>query len=335
MRKDHTVPISKEVAGAILEQQKYIRSVLGPDYPYLLCASGHNGEIGASKGQLEGVECPHCGSSNFRRAGFVPNKNYRQFKCKNCGRYFHRKDIVEEKTPKSILERFVPVARPPRASLLALALNRLVDKYKICTVSGELWHFQAHQFRHSVGTNMINRGVPIHIVSRFLGHETLQMTQVYAHIHDKTLKEEFRQYQDKMVNVSGKVVELESVAAEIAQGTDVNSIDNQWLKRNVMAQALPNGICALPAVQKACPHGANKCITGPDSRGCPHFNTDIRFLDQHKEHLARTNEIVEWAQQNPDSRRSAEVLQINLPVKQNLERIIRGLTSLGGEHASA
>jgi hypothetical protein len=34
---------------------------------------------------------------------------------------------------------------------------------------------------------------------------------------------------------------------------------------------------------------------------------------------------VEWAQENPESRRSIEILKENLPVKENLERIIISL----------
>ncbi|MEN8447229.1 MAG: tyrosine-type recombinase/integrase [Cyanobacteria bacterium J06555_13] len=32
--------------------------------------------------------------------------------------------------------------------------------------SGKLWHFQTHQFRHTLGTRMINNGVPRHIIQR-------------------------------------------------------------------------------------------------------------------------------------------------------------------------
>lgn len=90
-------------------------------------------------------------------------------------------------------------------------------------------------------------------------------------------------------------------------------------EKNILAQALPNGLCGLPIVQKACPYGANKCLS------CTHFNSDTRYLDKHKDHLERTNKIVEWAQENPASRRSAEILKENLPVKENLERIISTL----------
>lgn len=96
-------------------------------------------------------------------------------------------------------------------------------------------------------------------------------------------------------------------------------------EKNIRAQALPNGLCGLPVNQPVCPYGANKCLTGPDGKGCTHFKTDTRYYDKHKEHLARTSEIVEWAQENQGAKRAEEILKVNLPVKQNLERIVRSL----------
>lgn len=221
--------------------------------------------------------------------------------------------------------------KPVQANHFNKTLQDLAFKKNICDSSGEIYQFQSHQFRHTVGTTMINNGVPQHIVQRYLGHKSPTMTSVYAHIFDQTLKEEFTKFKDKMVDATGKVVSYESVVAEIAYGVDPNSIDAQWLKKNIRAQALPNGLCGLPVNQPVCPYGANKCLTGSDGKGCSHFKTDIRYYDKHKEHLARTNEIVEWAQENPDSRRSQEVLKLNLPVKQNLEYIITTLSSQQNE----
>ncbi len=198
-------------------------------------------------------------------------------------------------------------------------LKELAYEKHICDESGQIYQFHSHQFRHTVGTQMINNGVPIHIVQRYLGHKSLEMTLRYAHIHDQTLKEEFAKYQGKMVDISGKVVQPDNVMAEIAQGSNPNNIDEQWMKYNILAQALPNGLCSLPVIQGACPYGANKCLS------CTHFKTDIRYLDKHQYHLERTREIVEWAQQNPDSRRAKEILKENLPVKENLEKIISTL----------
>jgi integrase len=47
-------------------------------------------------------------------------------------------------------------------------------------------HVTAHQFRHTLGTRMINDGVPQHVIQRLLGHTTAQMTARYAHIHGTT-----------------------------------------------------------------------------------------------------------------------------------------------------
>lgn len=41
----------------------------------------------------------------------------------------------------------------------------------------------SHLFRHTVGTNLINNGVAQHHVQKFLGHESPEMTSVYAQLH--------------------------------------------------------------------------------------------------------------------------------------------------------
>lgn len=214
---------------------------------------------------------------------------------------------------------------PTKYQNFSRAINKLAVERNIRDSNGQLWHFQAHQFRHTVGTRMINLGVPQHIIQKYLGHETPEMTSVYAHIHDQTLKEEFAKFKRKIVNVMGEAVQPKDILAEIALGAESSNLDEQWLKRNILAQALPNGICALPIVQKRCPYGANRCLTGVDGKGCGHFKTDTRYLPQHQEHLERTGKIVQWAEENSQSRRSQEILKENLPIKENLERIIAAL----------
>lgn len=241
-----------------------------------------------------------------------------------------QQEIVTQEWGRNFIYLF-PTPKPhgkgkPINSTFLDALNKLGYEKNICDSAGRHCKFTPHQFRHTVATRMINSGVPHHIVQRYMGHATPDMTSRYAYIHNQTLKEEFAKFQNKMVDVTGKVVSYESVTTEMAFGSDPNSIDAQWLKKNIRAQALPNGLCGLPANQPACPYGANKCLTGSDGEGCPHFKTDTRYYDKHKEHLARTNEIVEWAQDNPGAKRAEEILKVNLPVKQNLERIVTSLS---------
>ena len=113
---------------------------------------------------------------------------------------------------------------------------------------------------------MINSGVPQAIVQQFLGHQTAEMTARYAHIHQETMKNEFQKFNQKLIDTKGQVYKLDT------------DNDAQWLKRNIMAQTSPHGLCALPATQQACPH-ANACLS------CAHFRTNKKYLCASGEHV--------------------------------------------------
>lgn len=248
MKFETTLPISVELAQAIKEQQQYILSNLGEDFPYLFCAHKSGG--------------------------------YREF----------------TPTPK------VMGGKP-----FIGYIKRLSDKYQICDSMGKRWNFQSHQFRHTVGTRMINNGVPQHIVQRYLGHESPQMTTVYAHIHDSTLRKAIDQYLGtKVVDINGEVIQ--SIASELDNNSEL-----QWLKKKVLAETLSNGYCGLPA-QLTCSKG-NACLT------CSDFCTTVEYLDQHKQHLERTNQVLEVARVNGWERQ----IQVNQDVRNSLEKIIATL----------
>lgn len=182
-------------------------------------------------------------------------------------------------------------------------LNKLAYDKEIRDTTGKIWHFHSHQFRHTVGTRMINAGVSQPIVQRYLGHESPEMTSRYAYIHDRTLKEAFYKFQGKLVDVHGTLIDINS-----------KNIESQWLKRNIMSQALPNGYCGLPAKQGNCPH-ANACLT------CTHFRTDESFLPCHERQLKETTEVVNNAEKHGWKRQ----VEMNQVVKINLETIIATL----------
>lgn len=184
-------------------------------------------------------------------------------------------------------------------------LTQLANNHQIVDENGNIWQFHSHQFRHTVGTRMINAGVPQTIVQKYLGHESAEMTARYAHIHDATLKSAFNEYQGKLVNING-----EKTSRTFKEGYD----EAKWLQYNVMSQALPNGLCALPSPQQRCPH-ANACLT------CVNFRTHKKFLPQHNNQLEITNKIIETAKSNGWQRQ----VEMNDIVKNNLEKIINKL----------
>jgi integrase/recombinase XerD len=203
--------------------------------------------------------------------------------------------------------KFIPISKVMEGRAFISYIKRLADKFDICDSTGNRWNFQTHQFRHTVGTGMINNGVPQHIVQRFLGHDSPDMTSVYAHIHDTTLRKEIDKYLDlKVVNINGEVIQSLSLDLD----TDAQL---QWMKKNILAESLSNGYCGLP-IQLTCTKG-NACLT------CGDFCTTIEFLDQHKQQLERTNQVLAVAQTNNWERQ----LQVNQDVKTSLEKIIATL----------
>ncbi|MST31156.1 tyrosine-type recombinase/integrase [Acidimicrobiaceae bacterium USS-CC1] len=166
-----------------------------------------------------------------------------------------------------------------------------------------------HQFRHTLGTRMINQGVPQHVVQEILGHESPSMTAHYARLHDSTLRAAFDAYSAARVDITGRVVSYDP-AGEMADG--------QWMKERLARarQTLPNGYCGRP-LQHECPH-PNACLT------CPDFLTDAGFLDAHRDQLGRTRTLIATARANGQFR----MVEINSVIATNLERMVTTLESL-------
>jgi len=46
-------------------------------------------------------------------------------------------------------------------------------------------HLTLHNLRHSIATHLLEAGMPLDKISRFLGHSSLESTQIYTHLIDK------------------------------------------------------------------------------------------------------------------------------------------------------
>ncbi len=220
-----------------------------------------------------------------------------------------QQELINNELFKNKVYLFAGKAKTKSPHITARCVNRtlttLACNHRILDENGNIWKFHTHQFRHTVGTRMINAGVPQTIVQKYLGHESPEMTARYAHIHDETLKAAFNDYQGKLIGIDGK-----AVSRTFKEGYD----EAKWLQYNVMTQALPNGLCALPSPQQRCPH-ANACLT------CVNFRTHKEFLPQHNKQLEITAKIIESAKLNGWQRQ----VEMNTIVKNNLEKIINKL----------
>ena len=134
-------------------------------------------------------------------------------------------------------------------------LNEWALKSQITDRHQHLYHFTAHQFRHTVGMRLINEDVPLEVISRLLGHRSVSMTQVYARVRDQKLRADLERVARvrKTVDYQGNAVKGDPQA---------NAPEAQMARKGVRGQTLPVGGCGRLVVLGDCTH-ANKCLTCP------------------------------------------------------------------------
>lgn len=193
---------------------------------------------------------------------------------------------------------------PMSSSTYRFALYRWVERCEVRDEHGHPVHLTPHQWRHTLGTRLINNDVPQEVVRRILDHDSAQMTSHYARLHDTTVRRHWEAA--RKIDITGSAVTLDP---------DGPVADAAWAKQRIgrATQALPNGFCGLP-VQKTCPH-ANACLT------CPMFITTGEFLPQHRAQRSEVHQIINAAQARGHSR----LVEMNQQVADNLETIITAL----------
>ncbi|MBA2393772.1 MAG: tyrosine-type recombinase/integrase [Ktedonobacteraceae bacterium] len=75
---------------------------------------------------------------------------------------------------------------PFKAGTFSRILNEWACDKQIRDQSGNLYHFQSHQFRHTVGMQLINEDVPLDVISRLFGHGSSDMSRHACNEHKNT-----------------------------------------------------------------------------------------------------------------------------------------------------
>jgi hypothetical protein len=205
---------------------------------------------------------------------------------------------------------------PTNSAAAQHALKRWIKECNVVDESGALVHITAHQFRHTLGTRLINHDVPQEVVRKLLDHTSTAMTAHYARLHDTTVREHWERA--RKVDIHGNDVTLVE---------DSPLADAEWAKHHLSraTMALPNGYCGLP-LQQNCPH-SNACLT------CPVFITTTEFLPQRRKQLEMTRGIIERAEERGQLR----LVEMNSRTADNLTKIIGALegettTDDSGDH---
>jgi integrase len=94
----------------------------------------------------------------------------------------------------------------------------------------------AHRFRHTVGTQLAERGAKLHTIMQVLGHTSANMAMVYAHISDR---EVLRDYQA----VLGPEATIAGPYAETLRMGGLSTDEMDWIKTNFFKTELELGHC--------------------------------------------------------------------------------------------
>jgi integrase len=164
------------------------------------------------------------------------------------------------------------------------ALNRLAQNQEIRDEAGAIFHFKNHAFRHTKAVELINAGMSLVHVQKWMAHFSPEMTMVYAKILDSTIRKEWEQAFAKgavRIDTQGqpKVVSTEQLGSE-------QEIEWEHIRRNLDAVRLADGYCFKP--KKAnCPTQDSPCYT------CRHFCTTPDFLPQFEKQERELHELIE------------------------------------------
>lgn len=181
---------------------------------------------------------------------------------------------------RSDVARIVGQTKPISQSTFSYWLKKLIKDNDIKDANGDYYHLTSHQFRRTLGTDMLSKGTNINVIQQVLGHSDPSVTKrFYADVKDKERAEIF-----KSVGVIGNINQIPSSVFD-------NVSEIEWFKANKDKGAcMCDGYCTKPVVDgKICDRllKRQKCYT------CSRYITTPEYLEAHKQHLANLEKQIE------------------------------------------
>ena len=163
--------------------------------------------------------------------------------------------------------------RPKRYDRLVQAIFRkqidsFVKRHNIRNEDGTLYNLNYHAFRHTLRTDMLNKGMTPTEIADYLGHESLHSTASYAKLKNPTVQKEY-----KKLGFIGTIVE--EISKESLGKTNIS-------EQELKTASLPDGLCSKPLDNRG-----NICVNFNMCVICPKFVTTPKHLPIHKAHLER------------------------------------------------
>lgn len=202
-----------------------------------------------------------------------------------------REKSTEENNPEHLLfARFSGrrMGKSLTSGAVSRAFNRLAEECNIVDSQGKVFHFKNHAFRHSKAVELINNGMNIVHVQKWLAHSSPAMTMRYAILLDTTMR---KSWEEVMKNGLFRMVpDGDSQKIERIDPADENLIEWEYIKSNLDAVRLPLGFCMKPRKQE-CNSQLNPCLT------CRNLCTTVDFIPQYEAEIQGLKALIETGKQ--------------------------------------
>ena len=181
----------------------------------------------------------------------------------------------------------VRVGMPPASRTIELTLNRLAEEKNIVDENGDIFHFNSHAFRHTKAVELINNGMNLIHVQKWLAHSSPEMTLRYAQILDTTMRKSWEDVMKKGIfKVDTKSGKLQKLDIDNIGNNDL--IEWEYIRHNLDAVRIPLGFCLKPS-KIQCNNQLNPCLL------CSNMCTSPEFLHEFEEEINETKKQIERA----------------------------------------
>lgn len=201
-----------------------------------------------------------------------------------------RNEVIERDKDNLLIYRYLKGSQygkyngkvaTPTSSAFSYWFDTFIKRNNIKDANGDYYNLTSHQFRRTLGTDMLSKGTNINVIQQVLGHSDPSVTKrFYADVKDKERAEVF-----KSIGVIGNINQIQSSAFD-------NVSEFEWFKANKdkCVAGLCDGYCTKPVTNgNICPRllKRQKCYT------CSRYITTPEYLEAHKQHLANLEKQLE------------------------------------------
>jgi site-specific recombinase XerD len=128
----------------------------------------------------------------------------------------------------TVLQEYLAVREPAATDHLliykgaALTAQLVPDRLQRFGAKAQIEPMTPHRLRHTLATFLINQGMPITSLQKFLGHQDINKTLIYARVYDETVRAQFAAAMAQVESIALPIwpVQITELAESVTESND-------------------------------------------------------------------------------------------------------------------